>query len=99
MGGSPFVPVGTGKTETVKALGTQLIRFVLVFICDEKFDLYAMGRFLGRVYQVGAWGCFDEFNQLEEEILSAVSLQIFGRDSTWTMPPISICWPKHSFGS
>ena len=31
-------PAGTGKTESVKALGHQLGRFVLVFNCDEKFD-------------------------------------------------------------
>ena len=42
MGGSPFGPAGTGKTESVKALGGQLGRFVLIFNCDETFDFKAM---------------------------------------------------------
>ncbi|CAM9388131.1 unnamed protein product [Sphacelaria rigidula] len=76
MGGNPFGPAGTGKTESVKALGAQLGRFVLVFNCDESFDYSAMGRLFAGLCQVGAWGCFDEFNRLEERILSAVSQQI-----------------------
>lgn len=76
MGGSPFGPAGTGKTESVKALGSQLGRFVLVFNCDETFDGNAMGRIFVGLCQVGAWGCFDEFNRLEERMLSAVSQQI-----------------------
>jgi dynein heavy chain 1, cytosolic len=48
MGGSPFGPAGTGKTESVKALGAQLGKFVLVFNCDETFDGNAMSRiFIG----------------------------------------------------
>lgn len=65
-----------GKTESVKALGANLGRFVLVFCCDEAFDFQAMGRIFSGVCQVGAWGCFDEFNRLDERMLSAVSSQI-----------------------
>ncbi|KAI9339082.1 dynein heavy chain [Obelidium mucronatum] len=76
LGGSPFGPAGTGKTESVKALAVQLGRFCLVFCCDETFDFQAMGRIFIGLSQVGAWGCFDEFNRLEERILSAVSQQV-----------------------
>ncbi|ORX61965.1 dynein heavy chain [Hesseltinella vesiculosa] len=90
LGGSPFGPAGTGKTESVKALGVQLGRFVLVFCCDETFDFQAMGRIFIGLCQVGAWGCFDEFNRLEERILSAVSQQVqsiqLGLKETMTNP-------------
>lgn len=71
-----FILRNEGKTESVKALGVQLGRFVLVFCCDETFDFQAMGRIFVGLCQVGAWGCFDEANRLEERILSAVSQQI-----------------------
>ncbi|KAL8873373.1 MAG: hypothetical protein Q9174_001143, partial [Haloplaca sp. 1 TL-2023] len=76
LGGSPYGPAGTGKTESVKALGVELGRFTLVFCCDDTFDFQAMGRIFLGICQVGAWGCFDEFNRLEERILSAVSQQV-----------------------
>lgn len=57
MGGNPFGPAGTGKTESVKALGAQLGRFVLVFNCDESFDYSAMGRLFAGLCQVGVLCC------------------------------------------
>ncbi|KAJ6227585.1 dynein heavy chain [Anaeramoeba flamelloides] len=76
LGGNPFGPAGTGKTETVKSLGSQLGRFVLVFNCDETFDDNAMTRIFVGLCSTGAWGCFDEFNRLDEAMLSGVSQQI-----------------------
>ncbi|KAK7489861.1 hypothetical protein BaRGS_00018883, partial [Batillaria attramentaria] len=76
MGGNPYGPAGTGKTESVKALGGLFGRQVLVFNCDEGIDVKSMGRIFIGLVKCGAWGCFDEFNRLEEAVLSAVSMQI-----------------------
>ncbi|KAI5960962.1 DYN1 [Candida pseudojiufengensis] len=76
LGGSPEGPAGTGKTESVKALGQNLGKMVIVFNCDEKFDFNSMGRIFLGLCRVGAWGCFDEFNRLDVKMLSAVSTQI-----------------------
>ncbi|KAK6172722.1 hypothetical protein SNE40_016326 [Patella caerulea] len=76
LGGNPYGPAGTGKTESVKAMGGLFGRQVLVFNCDEGIDVKSMGRIFIGLVKCGAWGCFDEFNRLEEAVLSAVSMQI-----------------------
>ncbi|XP_047546081.1 cytoplasmic dynein 2 heavy chain 1-like [Vanessa atalanta] len=73
--GNPIGPAGTGKTESVKALGCLFGRLVLVFNCDEAMDAECMGRLLTGVALCGAWGCFDEFNRLSAATLAAVSHQ------------------------
>ena len=76
FGGNPYGPAGTGKTESVKALGQAFGRQVLVFNCDEGLDFKSMGKIFIGLVKIGAWGCFDEFNRLLEEQLSAISQQI-----------------------
>ncbi|KAH8278084.1 hypothetical protein KR026_009737 [Drosophila bipectinata] len=76
LGGNPFGPAGTGKTECVKALGAMLGRLVLVFNCDENVDTESMSLILTGLARCGAWGCFDEFNRLQEATLSSISMLI-----------------------
>ena len=49
---------------------------LFVYIAFEGIDVKSMGRIFIGLIKCGAWGCFDEFNRLEEQTLSAVSMQI-----------------------
>lgn len=66
-------PTSTGKTETIKSLMRALAKLSYVINCSNSISYDCVIRTFKGMITCGAWICFESFNRLKLELLSAIA--------------------------
>lgn len=68
-----YGPSGTGKTESVKYFCKTIGKPLFVFCCNEKCDYESLRNIIMGCVITRNYICFDEFNRLKKEVMSAIT--------------------------
>ncbi|KMR04766.1 dynein heavy chain axonemal [Lasius niger] len=66
-------PTSCGKTETVRSLTGALAKLFYIVNCNNSVSYDCATRIFKGVVSCGAWVCFENFDRLKQELLSAIA--------------------------